>query len=67
VRAARAVQMERELGTLEPGKLADLAVFPAEDDDPLDRILDNQLTPMEIWIANTAIPSLPLFQPRDLD
>lgn len=50
-RAARAVQMDLEVGSLEPGKRADLIVFNTAGDDPLAHILDDHdLLPGETWI-----------------
>lgn len=51
-RAARALGMEALVGSLSPGKAADLVCFPVEDRaDPLASILDNANVPSHVWIA----------------
>ena len=54
IRAARAIQTDSEVGTLEPEKCADMVLFAAPTSDPLTRILDENLAPAETWIGGTA-------------
>ena len=51
IRAAGAVRMDDRIGTLTPGKAADLIVFRADGNDPLATILDSKILPAEVWIA----------------
>jgi cytosine/adenosine deaminase-related metal-dependent hydrolase len=51
IRAARAIQMESEGGSLDPGKRADMVLFAASANDPLTIILDENLLPAETWIG----------------
>ena len=55
VRAARAVGMESEVGTLSPGKAADCVVFPARSSDPLREVLETDANPAEVWVAGTRV------------
>ena len=54
-RAAAALALAHLVGTLTPGKAADLAVFPAAGPDPLAGILDQQVTPSHVWVAGRRI------------
>src|SRR5205085_4235604 len=40
IRAAKALQMDPQVGSISPGKLADLVAFPATADDPLCDLLE---------------------------
>jgi cytosine/adenosine deaminase-related metal-dependent hydrolase len=51
IRAARAVGMEREVGSLTPGKAADCVVFAVEGDDPLRELLEGEAKPAGVWIG----------------
>jgi cytosine/adenosine deaminase-related metal-dependent hydrolase len=51
IRAARAIQMESEVGSLEVGKRADMVLFASSANDPLTSILDENLLPAETWIG----------------
>ncbi|MGB7157362.1 MAG: amidohydrolase family protein [Tepidisphaeraceae bacterium] len=51
-RAARAVGMEDEAGTLTAGKYADFVAFGAKTNDPLAAILDERsIVPAGVWIG----------------
>lgn len=54
-RAARALGMEAEIGSLTIGKCADAAVFPIQSDDPLTEILESNIAPQQVWIASTQV------------
>jgi aminodeoxyfutalosine deaminase len=47
IRAARAIGMESQIGSLTPGKPADAIAIPAKD---LDDVLNHQVLPSAIWI-----------------
>ena len=52
IRAARAIGMDGEVGTLAPGKAADCVAFRVRDaDDPLSEALEAEALPFEVWIA----------------
>jgi cytosine/adenosine deaminase-related metal-dependent hydrolase len=51
IRAARALGMADEVGTLSPSKAADFAIFAASGDDPLRAILQSDARPAQTWIA----------------
>ncbi|HSZ57439.1 MAG TPA: amidohydrolase family protein [Tepidisphaeraceae bacterium] len=51
IRAARAIQMDRQVGTLEEGKRADMVLFATQASDPQTHILDENLVPAETWIG----------------
>jgi cytosine/adenosine deaminase-related metal-dependent hydrolase len=60
-RAAWALQMEDSLGTLTPGKQADLVCFPlpAGADDPLEAVLRETVLPSQVWIAGERVTHAP--------
>jgi cytosine/adenosine deaminase-related metal-dependent hydrolase len=51
IRAAKALMLENQLGTLEEGKWADMVAFDATGSDSLREILETDALPREIWIA----------------
>lgn len=55
IRAARAVRMHDEVGSLSPGKRADFAMFPLRGDHPLSSILESELAPSEVWIGGACV------------
>ena len=59
VRAARAVRMEDEVGTIARGKRADLVAFDAEDADALESILRDAREPSHVWFDGAITPSAP--------
>ena len=55
IRAARALQRESEIGSLTPGKRADLIAFPAAGRDPLRHIFAGSTLPSHVWIGGQLI------------
>jgi cytosine/adenosine deaminase-related metal-dependent hydrolase len=55
---ARAIGWAGELGSLDPGKHADLAVFATMTDDPLREILEASLLPDRVFIAGRDVTDL---------
>jgi cytosine/adenosine deaminase-related metal-dependent hydrolase len=51
IRAARAIGMDREVGSLEPGKAADCVVFAVEGEAPLVEVLEGEARPSGVWIG----------------
>lgn len=51
IRAARAIGMQASVGSLEPGKFADLSVFDVRGADPLAEILQSDSLPSSVWIG----------------
>ena len=51
VRAARAIGMDSLVGTLAPGKSADLVVFPTSTDDPLREVLESGVLPALVFAS----------------
>jgi cytosine/adenosine deaminase-related metal-dependent hydrolase len=49
-RAARAIGMSDDVGTLTAGKCADFVVFPVQGQKPLVELLENPIMPSEVWI-----------------
>ncbi len=50
IRAARAIGMEAAIGTLTPGKAADMVIFPASGTNSLDALLERPVLPDQLWI-----------------
>jgi cytosine/adenosine deaminase-related metal-dependent hydrolase len=59
VRAARALRMEDEVGSIARGRRADLVAFDADDPDPLDAILRDAREPTHAWFDGALTPSEP--------
>ncbi|HEV8292583.1 MAG TPA: amidohydrolase family protein, partial [Tepidisphaeraceae bacterium] len=53
IKGAVALGVEKVLGSLTPGKLADFVIFPAHGPDPLTTILKEQLEPKQLWIGGS--------------
>src|SRR5688572_16137006 len=54
-RAARAVGMEAEVGTIAPGKAADFTVFSVQSSDPLREVLKPDLLPLQVWVGGERV------------
>ena len=53
--AARALQMESHIGSLTAGKYADLAIFDAKGEDPLETILQEAFLPRDVYIDGVRV------------
>ena len=49
-RATRALGLEASVGSIAPGRSADLAVLPASGTDPLALVLETQVGPPQVWV-----------------
>ena len=58
IRAARALTMDKHVGSITTGKFADFTVFEVATDDPLQEILESNRTPRETWLAGQPLPIL---------
>jgi 5-methylthioadenosine/S-adenosylhomocysteine deaminase len=57
IRGARALGMADRVGSLTPGKTADVASFPASsDDNPLDEILRGDARLADLWLGGQRQP-----------
>ena len=54
-RAAQALGMAGQVGSIEPGAWADFCVFPLEGDDPLLSILESNAVPRELWVGGARV------------
>jgi imidazolonepropionase-like amidohydrolase len=59
VRAANALSLDREIGSLAPGKFADFAVFDVAGNDPLTEVLDEGRLPKSVWINGRIVSDRP--------
>jgi cytosine/adenosine deaminase-related metal-dependent hydrolase len=55
MRGAKALMWDGEIGSLEPGKWADMIAFDTRGADPLREILESQVLPRGVWIAGRKI------------
>ncbi len=57
VNAARALGLHEQIGTLEPGKQADIAAFPCPPDvsDPAAALIDCTPAPVGVWVAGRRV------------
>jgi len=55
IRGAKALSLDTQIGTLTPGKRADLIVFENPGNDPLRDILDEGLVPAQTWIEGVRV------------
>jgi cytosine/adenosine deaminase-related metal-dependent hydrolase len=55
--AARALRLNEHVGSLDPGKLADLAAFPcpAKTPDPCESLIQEAPAPSGVWVAGQRI------------
>jgi cytosine/adenosine deaminase-related metal-dependent hydrolase len=53
MRGARALGVEKFVGSLSAGKVADFVVFETKANDPLRTILEDQIEPKELWIGGS--------------
>jgi imidazolonepropionase-like amidohydrolase len=53
--AARALQRDHEIGSLTPGKSADLTAFEVTTDTPLLELLESHRLPTAVWISGARI------------
>lgn len=54
-RAAAALQWSHQIGSLTPGKSADLSIFPVKTTAPLAELLDQPIVPSQVWIAGRIV------------
>ena len=53
--SARSLLADAQVGTIEPGKCADLVAFAVRGDDPLDDVLETTVLPSHVWIAGSPV------------
>jgi cytosine/adenosine deaminase-related metal-dependent hydrolase len=51
IRAARAIQMEKSIGSIMRGKAADLVAFPVTSDDPFEELLHETVLPSLVYVG----------------
>jgi cytosine/adenosine deaminase-related metal-dependent hydrolase len=51
IRAASALSMQNEIGSISPGKFADFVSFDGNENNPIEEILRNHQIPTSAWIA----------------
>lgn len=56
--AARAIEWQDHIGSIAPGKSADLTAFAAGGDDPLQEILESKKVPVKIWIEGRPVNNM---------
>jgi aminodeoxyfutalosine deaminase len=57
--AAKALGREREVGSLAPGKRADLVAFGARGKNPLEELLVESSLPVKVWIDGRPVTASP--------
>jgi cytosine/adenosine deaminase-related metal-dependent hydrolase len=58
IRAARALRLENEVGSLTPGKYADIVAWPIGGKNELNDLLENTSLPLRMWIQGRPISKL---------
>lgn len=53
--AARALQLHEAVGSLAPGKKADVVAFPVRTGDPLGELLESDVRPDRLWIGGRSV------------
>ena len=56
--AARALQLQHEVGMLALGYWADFTLFSASSQDPLAEVVESSAFPMEVWIGGCCVRGL---------
>jgi cytosine/adenosine deaminase-related metal-dependent hydrolase len=56
IRAARAIGMHDQVGSLESGKAADIVVFPVTGAEPLMGLLQSSSMPVQLWVSGRRVP-----------
>src|SRR5439155_13121502 len=51
IRAAVALRLDDQIGSLAPGKAADFTIFPAQSNEPLQELLEGPIRSPDVWIA----------------
>jgi cytosine/adenosine deaminase-related metal-dependent hydrolase len=53
INGARALGLAHQVGTLTPGRRADLLAFPISTPNPLTELLEHHILPQRLWINGT--------------